>query len=976
MDVSKLSNIVDTSVFEDKNNCKVTFSDRRGQLNCSLCTQVHKSAKENPITPFVNFFPGAGKNYDKGLVFLTNISPNSEMRILTPAVGNLVKEFLSEFHINNFYVLPAVKCDIQSLGLKETGKIKSTCLQLTDYMLKNVLKPKVIVTDDISTFNQLTGLQIASAGRIAGHVLWNPEYNCYIMISLNLTMVVSEPHYSNWEEEIESVKKASVRKCFETASKILKGGYKEHITRCDDLKYKKVDSTLDDSEIESVFSRFENSEEWSLDIETTGLVPWEHKITMIGMSPAVGEAYLFPYSFVEQYRDRFQKLFSNKNIRKVFANGVFDVGFLTYHGWKLEGPFIDVHVFNYLARNGIDYDVSLHGTAKDYTPRRKAKGTGTLKYLSWHFTDLGGYEKELKKAGGIVQAQLNESQPSMEQMSLFESLMVQEINPDSKHFLKDVSSLTLEGEKIDDSLNIVEKYCAADADATLRIKHHLQKRLNKTLIDFYHYLLEPLIFKVIVDTYIHGIHVDLDYLKKLEYEYSGDGENLGKLQELESSFIESLKKEILESNSVTPSILQSIFKQDLKKFNVEKPELTMDQLKQEMVEKININIDSSSKILQLYKSLGYLGEEDNSVDSDVLSYLANTKNIPSAGYKLKYQPINKLYTTYVQPIKEKQIDGFLHSEYHAAFTTTGRLSSSSPNMQNIPASSKIRNIFIPREGYSFIDLDYSQMELRIAAEYANDETFIETFKNNKDPHWEMCMRMFNINFPYRPDADSEDDIAAVAKHIGESIDNKQKIISTIKDWDKKRGAAKTLNFSILYGSSAYGVAQSIYKDDFNYVSKDKRKQYIKESEKLIDSWFTAAPKIKKWMDDNLKFVKKNRYAKNMFGRIRWLIFINSNYRMFASAAAREAGNTPIQSTASDICSLAAVKFHELINDDDHKSDDCRIVNIVHDNILAEVPDNKANYYFEKLKKIMQEDVNILTRVPLDVDGKITKKWEK
>ena len=185
-----------------------------------------------------------------------------------------------------------------------------------------------------------------------------------------------------------------------------------------------------------------------------------------------------------------------------------------------------------------------------------------------------------------------------------------------------------------------------------------------------------------------------------------------------------------------------------------------------------------------------------------------------------------------------------------------------------------------------------------------------------------------------------------------------------------------MNFSILYGSSEYGLARNIYKDTYDYVTETKRKEYLAECKDLLESWFKAVPNIKKWLEDNFAFAKKHGYVETMFGRRRYLVFSGSNYWKFQNSARREAGNTPIQSTASDICCLAAIEFQRFINHPENRADGCRIVNIVHDNILAEVPDEKAEYYAKALKEIMEHKVNPLKLVPLKVDGKITKRWDK
>ena len=183
----------------------------------------------------------------------------------------------------------------------------------------------------------------------------------------------------------------------------------------------------------------------------------------------------------------------------------------------------------------------------------------------------------------------------------------------------------------------------------------------------------------------------------------------------------------------------------------------------------------------------------------------------------------------------------------------------------------------------------------------------------------------------------------------------------------------TLNFQIGYGATKFGVAHKLY-PDFQYMSQIKQKEALNEAQKLIDLWFEKAPSVKTWMDATVKSAREKMWVTNMFGRRRYLCFINSNYFAFKSSAEREGGNTPIQSTASDICSLAAVKVHELFSQ--YPEDDCRIVNIVHDNIISEILDDRLDFYRPKIEHIMAIEANILKSVKLDLDVSVTKKWTK
>lgn len=1010
MQETELSKLIDLRVFDGRKECVVSYTAREGKLNCNLCKDVAKSAKNSPDTSFINAFPGAGINYNRGVVILTDTALKPDFKTMTPGVGKFYQEMLKEHGINNYYALPNIKCELSALGVKETGKVTSNCLELSRQIIRNKLQPKVVITDDVATFNHFTGMKFLSAGKVVNHVMWSSDLNCYMLLLLNVHMYLAEEAQSR-EKQKELIKLNCLKRSFTIVSKILNGTYEEQIIRCEKTDYQKVSFGTPREDFEKVMDLLESQKKLALDIETEGKVeggglrPWDSRITMLSITHVVGKSFVFPWKFVEANRERFQRIFGNKHITKIFANGSFDISHMTYAGFTFVGPFIDILVWNYLYRNGIDYDQNILDSYQ--SSRAKSRDTNTLKFLSRVYTDLGVYEKAVKEAGGIVKAQTKLTEDAEEseielgqdpKEILFESLMKQDVNPESKLQLSDAAHVEMVGESNLLELNMVEKYAAADTDATFRVEIALSKKLDKELMDFYWMLMEPLIFEVIVPIYLSGIRVDLTYLNDLERKYYGDGTTEGEMQQIEGQWRLAMKHELLASELITPEKILQIYKTEFKNYE-SKTGQALPTDKAELIEVLDLNINSPTKILNTYKALGYLTSDAKSVDGAVLTHLVK-QGIQSAKYKAAYQPVSKLYTTYVKAIKDKQIDGFIHCIFNTFFTTTGRLSSSDPNMQNIPASNLIKNIFVPREGYSFLDLDYSQAELRVVAEYANEQTFIDAYLNRRDIHWDMTMKMFNITYPYRPEKKSFKHITELAKFLDIQLDSnfteenwesflKQEdaktytfpesmvaLFDTIKKWDKLRGFAKTLNFSILYGSSEYGLARNIYKDTYDYVTDTKRKEYLAECKGLLESWFKAVPNIKKWLEDNFEYAKKAGYVKTIFGRRRYLVFSQSNYWKFQNSARREAGNTPIQSTASDICCLAAIGFQRFINLPEHKGDDCRIVNIVHDNILAEVPDAKAKYYFEALKKIMEHDVNPLKKVPLEVDGSITKRWSK
>lgn len=980
MEINK--KIINESVL-DSLPTKISYASCRGQLNCSLCKTVHSKSKIDPITEFYNLHPGIkSTNYNQGVVFLVDSFPNKLGKLIRDRdVASLFNKFLTDSQIDNYYILPSVKCDVETLGMNATAKVRENCFELSKRLIIEKLKPKILVTDSVTIFNQITGLKFVSPGRISNSVGWSSELNCYVMIILKSKTLIDDMRISE-EKTLETVRLANIRKGFSIMKEIIDGKYQEHLLRFDRSKinYRKLTLSSSEEEVSAYFEKLYASKQASVDIETTGLSPFIDEITMMAITIEVGEAMNFSKEFMDRHRTKFEKFFDSE-IEKIFANGSFDIGFLMMDGYTFSGKLTDVQVYNYLNRNGLDYDISLTGVK--HNSKNKSKSTNTLKYLSWIYTDLGGYEKTVKKQGGIIESQKtgkHKVRPKrVQNLELFQEVIKNNIYPSSNSTVDDAKNLLFEGEEPDKMLSDVEEYNCTDTDATYRIKLMLVDKSEERVHNIYNTLLGPLIFEVLVNIYIKGIRINEEYLDQLCVKYKGseDGSKIGLIDQIKKSFDEELKKEIIESDKVSYNDIVKLYPEESSK-DIENPGKDKDKL----LSLFEININSSKQILALYKKLGYLESSDASVDGDVLDYLAS-KGIKSAEYKAKYQPVNKLYTTYILPFKKKSIDGVLHSSYRTDLVT-GRLASSDPNMQNIPQDNEIRNICIAREGFSYLDLDYSAAELRVLAEVANQEDWIEGFIRDLDPHWQMARKMFAIPMNKRPKLDDMHSLVEVGNILqtrGVLKTNfdindayvMDEIKSCVKDYDSKRGSAKTLNFQIVYGSRAKGIAQKLH-TDFNYVSKEQQKKYIEESKDLISMWFKAAPNIQLWLKNTHEFAKKHRYVETILGRRRYLVFADSNYKQFSSAAEREAGNTPIQSAASDMCAYAAVLTQRYINK--FPEDDCRIVNIVHDNIILEVPDHKKDEYTKVVVNIMEKEANMLKRVPMKVDYQITKMWVK
>ena len=320
-----------------------------------------------------------------------------------------------------------------------------------------------------------------------------------------------------------------------------------------------------------------------------------------------------------------------------------------------------------------------------------------------------------------------------------------------------------------------------------------------------------------------------------------------------------------------------------------------------------------------------------STDSAVLEALMDQH--PMIPKILQFRALKKLISTYLdglEPLISRET-GRIYTSFNQMVTATGRLSSSDPNLQNIPIRTeqgrKIRSLFVPGEGYDYIvSGDYSQIELRLLAHLSQDPTMIDGFKKNQDIHRRTASEVFGI------------------------------------PWDEvtpeQRSHAKAVNFGIIYGISDFGLARNIS------ISRQQAKEYI-------DSYFARYSTIHAYMDKLVAEARETGMAKTMFGRIRTLTDINSKNFTRRSFAERTAMNTPIQGSAADIIKLAMNAVQDEL---ERRSLRSRLLVQVHDELVLEVPADEREEVETLLKDTMEHIVTL--SVPLVVDIHCGRNWEE
>lgn len=355
-------------------------------------------------------------------------------------------------------------------------------------------------------------------------------------------------------------------------------------------------------------------------------------------------------------------------------------------------------------------------------------------------------------------------------------------------------------------------------------------------------------------------------------------------------------------------------------------------IESEAGEKINLNSPKQVGEL-LFEKLGLpvlkKTKTGASTDVEVLEKLSalGTSEIP--GLMLQYRELSKLQSTYVKAIPELVDSAHrVHTHFNQNVAQTGRLSSTNPNLQNIPvrteAGRMIRKGFIASEGMTLVGLDYSQVELRLLAHFSQDPTMVNAFKEGHDIHAQTASEVLGV---------------------------------ALKDVSREdRSRAKAVNFGLMYGQSSFGLASSLG------ISRTEAKQYI-------DNYFKRFNKVKAYLDELKERCEQTGYAITLHGRKRLLPDIHSQNRTIKAMAERMAINSPIQGTAADIIKLAMIKIDQRLTKEGLKS---KMILQVHDELIFECPENEI----ETIKELAREEMeNVVTlEVPLKVDLGVGKNW--
>ena len=427
-------------------------------------------------------------------------------------------------------------------------------------------------------------------------------------------------------------------------------------------------------------------------------------------------------------------------------------------------------------------------------------------------------------------------------------------------------------------------YSCEDVDFTLRLKEVFSPKLSLLSLEKLFYEVELPLIEVLAEMEMAGVSIDVAYLNELSQQAEGQ--------------LESLTRQIYDLAG--------------REFNINSPQ----QLSQVLFEDLKLR-----SVRRTAKRTGF------STDIGVLETLAKEHPLPAV--LLEYRQLSKLKSTYIDALPKlvNPRTGRIHTSFNQTVTATGRLSSSDPNLQNIPIRAdlgkKIRRAFVPKDkNFLLLSADYSQVELRILAHFSQDHTLINSFKKGEDIHSRTAGEVYGVR-----------------------ID---------RVTPEQRAIAKTTNFAIIYGVSAYGLSQ-------------QTDMTIQEAAAFIDVYFKRYPRVKEYIQQMIELAREQGFVTTLLGRRRYIPEINSSNRQKREFAERTAINTPIQGSAADLIKVVMIDIRKEL-----KKRKSRMILQVHDELVFEVHKDELDEVREMVKDKMENTVDL--EVPVKVDIGVGENW--
>ena len=826
---------------------------------------------------------------------------------------------------HSVYISYMVKCRPPA-NRKPTEQEKLACFPYLEEEIRTV-KPKIIIALGSDALEILTGL--SQIMKVAGTFIDSERYGCKIFAAFQPAFVLRRDDM-----------KVKAENHFKTLRETLTGKPVQRIP----VQY--INAT-DFSKLPTLFARMAQQKRIAVDSETTGLDFVNHKILCFSFSWKEASGVVLPLCGYKQeeiwtadqlayIKSELQKLFANPAIEWIGHNISFDMKFFKAYGIDIEGPIHDTMLLSTL----IDENA------------RDLKG---LKPLAQLHTDLGNYNAELENIVGQLGAD-NAKEIIAHKKTLTTSIKMTEkglestdtFSQEEKEQLRlSLMDLELELDALEEKnihdisydqipIDVLWKYAATDADDTIRVFNVLIKMLQKEsddkvapfgkdLVRLYSTLVMPL-RKVLNDIEYRGALLDIEYLKHLDVEYTKKESDI----EIDLLF----RKEVVDAEEI---LLQIAKKKMAEKFyQLKNPRCTEQEYADKRAKPVKFNMNSPTHLAVLLYQVLKLpmfkmgkphkdGKVNPSTDKEVLEHYAEDHDF--IHQLMENRKLQKLHKTYVKGM-QKRVDSNnrIHTNFNQHIAVTGRLSSSNPNLQNIPRENKdIKKAFIAPPEWSIVQADFSQAEFRFWALYSQDPLMIHDIATGVDIHRVTASEFWGIP----PEQ--------VTKH--------------------QRQAAKFVVFGLMYGRGAESVAKQV-------------KIGVEEAKQIIENFFNKYPVAAAWLERTRKLAHARRYIFNHFGRIRRLPLITSFDKKDKAEAMRQAVNAPIQGGAADMTGVALIRIWRELKKQNLRA---KLIVTVHDSIAIECPDEELTKIIPLMRACMTTPIRGIN-VKMDVEIESGKNW--
>jgi DNA polymerase-1 len=820
------------------------------------------------------------------LMFVSDAPGDAEVRIKQPFAGTdgkIIREQLADLGISleYCYFTYLVKCKFIQ------GKLPAVSIKECEgYLREEILehKPTVIIPLGKSVCNYFgfTG----AMEEMRGIPQYNKEFQCYIVPTYSPRYL---NNFSSFAPQYKKFKTDLVK-----AWEIAQGEVGSAVAR--PVSYIHATSI---AEVQKVKKILLGSELFTSDTETTSLSAQGGEILMTSFSIQPYEGYSIPYKHPKVFETpsgrrevlkELQEIYNNP-IRKVFHNAKYDIQMLWAEKIQVQGLYFDTMLAHYLLDEN-----SPHG----------------LGILAPIFTDMGDYKDEVGEyiKGHIIlpREELFHKYATTPIAPMVGDPMVEFAAWLKKNKIKKADAYR-KSTIFDCPLDKLQHYATQDTDATFRLYKVFDQRLKEEGCDkvFYHIVM-PLC-QVLAKMEFRGILTNKEYIAQLVKKYS---------QEQQEATLNVL------SSKWVMKYLQKYPKAEYGEFNLNSP----DQKVKLLYEIMNLRPPRMNRLTETQKAKGKTSGNP-STDADALEDLCKTSKEKILRDILAYQKIKKFkeYVDGYEELTEKR--DVIHTDYKQTGTVTGRLSSSSPNLQNIPKNSDpekaklLRTVFIARPGYTLVEADFSSAEFFVWGVCSQDKKLIE-FLTAKDEN-------------------------------GEYLDIHRQVAATVfrmpaeKVTKEQRNMAKAIVYGLMYGRSSYSIAA-----EYN-MSEEEVNQFI-------SGLFAGFPKAMNWIEDQPKQLEKNGFIRTVFGRRRRIDEIYSKKFEEKEAAQRQARNFPIQSAAGDMCFAAIIKLDRLFKDYD-----AHLILQIHDSVVMEVKDELLIELLPKIEETMSNAVPKMIQMRAGVD---------